>query len=121
MCPGPRRENVDFCHICAARGHDTLLCKVRGVQCGKCGFFGHEGLECSTRIRQDTNDFWDTSTESDPATYKRIVNVEESLFQEKADTDRIIMLESEKLIEFTASRKPLANADISVLEFLRKT
>ena len=50
-----------------------------------------------------------------------MVNVEESLFQEKADTDRIIMLESEKLIEFTASRKPPANAETSVLEFLRKT
>ena len=31
------------------------------------------------------------------------------------------MLESEKLIEFTASRRPPANAETSVLEFLRKT
>ena len=94
------REKTDYCHICDVLGHDTLICKLRAVQCAKCGSFGHDRSAClNYNDSKPVKRFFETQDSSQASTiYSRLVNVQDSLISKEADTDRMIMLEPKDLI-----------------------
>lgn len=131
-CAEPFREKAEFCHICKAVGHDTLICKLRGISCVLCGNFGHERSHCEIdqqfAIDKDTSSFFDAkfyqrvSGCKDGKFYQnRLVSVQDALFCERADADRMIMLSEQKLVEFTSARRLPVHGEVSVNEFLRQT
>ena len=76
---------------------------------------------CQNTTESKAVDFWAKSECPSQLTYKRMVSVEDSLWQKEADADRIIMLESSKLLKFTSQRKLPVGCETTVLEILRKT